>query len=108
TELHVQRSTHTATPVSLTVGRELREFSVIADLTEQRTRVTVGGWDVSGKSPIAHAVSDGVLAAELEGRTSGPGLLQDKIGERQESVVKPVQARMPRHKRRARPFSRQW
>ena len=43
---------HVAT---LTLGNQLREFSVLADLAQQRTKLTVGGWDVAGKAPSESA-----------------------------------------------------
>src|SRR5262249_34740314 len=50
TKLHAARhSARGGQPVELVYRQDLREFVALADLAEQRTSVTVGGWDVAGK-----------------------------------------------------------
>src|SRR5207248_2859201 len=66
--LHAQ--THTsrnAGTVRLAHGNELREFTVLADLAEQRTSVTVSGWDVASKAGLRYEASDSIVTSELNG-----------------------------------------
>ena len=76
--------------VALALGGALREFSVVADLTHQRTAVVVGGWDVQRKEAIESVATDAVLAREIGDRVSGPALLASHFGSREESVVHTV------------------
>jgi phage protein D len=88
TELHVQaRARRRAGEVNLVYGQTLREFAVGADLAHQRTTVSVSGWDVGGKSAIDEQVGESAVQGELDGGASGPGLLQQKFGERAERIV---------------------
>src|ERR1051325_2412373 len=48
--------------LDLTYGGNLREFSALADLAQQRTSVTVGGWDVSGKQAVKYEATDSVVS----------------------------------------------
>jgi phage protein D len=73
--------------VTLRYGSELREFSVIADLAHQRTKVTVSGWDVEGKSAINESADDGVIQNELDGGSSGASILQQALGARAETIA---------------------
>lgn len=73
--------------VTLNYGGELREISVIADLAGQRTAVSVNGWDVAGKSPLAYEATDQAVSNELNGDTSGLSILKTAFGERKESLV---------------------
>ncbi|MGW7530837.1 phage late control D family protein [Amycolatopsis sp. NPDC054798] len=74
-------------PLKLGYGNELREFTVLADLSGQRASVTVGGWDRAGGRAIAETAGPSVLGGELAGGTGGSRLLADTLGERKESVV---------------------
>lgn len=87
--LHAQPRTGraAAAPLALRHGRELYEFTVLADLSGQRTSVTVAGWDVGAKKELKYEATDSVLAGELDGGTSGPGLLASAFGERKEVLV---------------------
>lgn len=76
--------------LSLAYGREVRAFSVLADLAHQRTSVSVSGWDVAAKTMIQHVASADVLSGELNGDTSGPGILTKAFGTRKESLVHTV------------------
>lgn len=74
----------------MTYGLELREFSVLADLANQRTSVAVSGWDVSGKSGLSYEATDRVLGGELNGDASGARILSSALGTRKESLVHTV------------------
>ena len=72
--------------LELTYTARLREFSVIADLANQRTAVSVTGWDVAGKQAIRHEASESALASELNGDVSGPAVLEQAFGARKEQL----------------------
>ena len=79
------RATH-----KLTYGRNLYEFSVIADLANQRTSVAVNGWDVAGKRGLQYEANDSVVSGELNGGLSGASILQQAFGGRKESLAHTV------------------
>lgn len=87
--LHVQsRASRRAGEVTITYGRRLREFSVLADLSGQCTSFAVGGWDVFAKSGIEQTAEPGAIAGELApGDTSGADVLRRALGARRQSVV---------------------
>lgn len=86
-KLHaVRHSSRGGQPIELTYGGDLREFSALADLAEQRTSVIVSGWDVAGKQTITHEASAGVIQGELNGDTSGVSILQQALGDRKEQL----------------------
>jgi phage protein D len=74
----------------LAYGRELREFSALADLAGQRTSVTVGGWDVSGKSALSAEATDSAISGEVGGDESGVSILKAKLGDRKEPIAHSV------------------
>ena len=78
------------TPVTLTYGKELREFRVLADLAGQATSVQVTGWDVSGKSALKEEATDSVVSGELAGGDSGPSLLSSAFGDRKDLIANAV------------------
>jgi uncharacterized protein len=84
------RTKRVTAPLTLTYGKELREFRVLADLATQSTSVEVTGWDVSGKIAIDERADDSVLGAELSGGDSGPSVLQSAFGERKDSLASAV------------------
>ncbi len=89
--LHAQsRSERHHGTVILRQGTELREFSVAADLTEQRSRVVVSGWDVRNTSAIEASATDAVLADEVRGRQSGAAILTASFGRRDVAIVDSV------------------
>jgi phage protein D len=76
--------------LELTYGGNLREFSVTADLAQQRTSVTVGGWDVAGKQAVKFEATDSVVSGEMNGDQSGASLLSDAFGVRKEAIAHTV------------------
>ncbi len=71
----------------LAYGRELRAFSVLADLSRQYSSVIVSGWDVASKEGLRHEASDDILSGELQGDTSGAHILSTAIGQRKEVLA---------------------
>ncbi|MBZ4417845.1 phage late control D family protein [Myxococcus sp. RHSTA-1-4] len=71
-------------------GNELMAFTVLADLANQRSSVTVSGWSVQDKDAVSHEAGPSVLGAELDGDESGASLLSSKLAERKEAVVHTV------------------
>ncbi len=64
--LHAQRRTQrSSTPVRMTFGAELREFTALADLARQRSSVQVCGWDVASKQPLVHEATESAISAEV-------------------------------------------
>jgi phage protein D len=70
--------------VALTYGRQLREFTALADLSEQRTEVSVSGWDVGGKQTIRESAGASAVSGEAAGGDTGPALLSRHFGDRKE------------------------
>jgi phage protein D len=68
-------------------GNELTSFTVLADLANQRSSVTVSGWSVQDKDTLTHEAGPSVLGAELGNDESGASLLSSKLAERKEAVV---------------------
>ena len=77
-------------PVELKRGKELREFRVLADLAQQRTSVSVSGWDVEAKAALKHEAEESVVSSEVGADESGVSILRAKIGERKESLAHTV------------------
>ena len=91
TTLNMQpRSKRVSAPLTLTYGKELREFRVIADLATQATSVEVTGWDVASKSAIDARADDGMLSGELQGGDSGPSVLGSAFGQRKDLFTSAV------------------
>jgi len=108
------RSRRSAGTVSFTYGRNLLEFSVLADLAHQRTSVRVSGWDVADKQGIDVEASESVISAELRGGRSGSAVLAQALAQRRERIVAAVPLSQPeakamaeaRYRERARRFVR--
>lgn len=83
----VSRARRGGTPVTLTHGEGLREFSVVADLSEQCSGFRVAGWDVAAKNGISHQADRSALGAELNGGLSGSELLDQALGARRQQTV---------------------
>lgn len=94
-EVWVEGSTLHAAPrasrnggtVKLAYGKDLLELSVSADLSEQRSSVTVSGWDVQGKSAIQEKAEASAIGGELGSYTSGPAVLAQAFEARDEMVA---------------------
>ena len=87
--LHVQaRSRREAGNVTLTYREDLLELSILADLAQQRSQVTVSGWDVAAKEAIISQSTESAIQPELNGYTSGAGILSmPPFGPRKEHIV---------------------
>ena len=81
------RPSRSGAATTLEWGDRLRSFTVLADLAHQATRLTVGGWDVAGKQAIAAEADLAVVAAELDGGTSGGAILQQTFGDRRTGIA---------------------
>lgn len=77
-------------PVTLTYGKELREFRVIADLADQATSVEVSGWDVAAKTGLKEVADGSVVSGELAGGDSGPSVLSAAFGTRKDALANSV------------------
>ncbi len=85
--LHIQaRSRRDAGVVELTYGAQLLEFTVLADLAHQRSKVKVSGWNVDGKDAIDVEAGESAVSGELESRRSGGSVLDQALAERTERV----------------------
>ena len=85
--LHVQaRSRRDAGTLTLTYGAELVEFTVLADLAHQRSKVKVSGWNVDGKDAIDVEAGESAVSGELESLRSGGSVLDQALAERTERV----------------------
>ena len=90
TTLHVQaraRRGAAANVETLAYHADLREFTVIADLSGQRSSVIVSGWDVVNKDALSYEATDSVVSSELGGDTSGASILSAKIASRKDALV---------------------
>lgn len=81
------RSRREAEEVTLTYQQGLISFSVLADLAQQRTSLTVSGWDVVRKEGLGYRATEQAIQAELNGFAGGGRILQDTLGERDDAVV---------------------
>lgn len=89
--LHAQsRAKRNGGTLTLTYQQNLREFTVLADLAWQRTSVTVSGWSVASKDALKYEATDTVINGELNGDTSGAGVLSTALGARKEALVHTV------------------
>ena len=85
--VHVQvRTRRDAGQVTLTYGAELLEFTVLADLAHQRSKVKVSGWNVAGKDAIDVEAGESAVTGELDSRRSGGSVLDRALAERNERV----------------------
>jgi hypothetical protein len=107
TTLHAQsRSSRGQTSVTLGFGGDLREFTALSDLATQRTSVTVGGWDVAGKSALAIEATDSAISSELGNDESGVSILKSALGDRKEGVTHGVPAGQQEAQARAEAYFR--
>ncbi len=89
---HAQaRSRRNEGDIVFAYGQRLKEFSVLADLTSQCTRLSVSGWNVSAKQGIIHNAEEIAIQSELgNSDLSGSTLLRTSLGERSQHVVHEV------------------
>ncbi len=86
--LNVQaRARRETDKAELTYGRGLHEFSVLADLSHQRTAMRVGGWDVDAAEAFDIEAGGEVVASDPGAGPSGPEVLRDQFGARIEAQV---------------------
>lgn len=71
-------------------GNELSELRIVADLADQRSSVTVTGWDVAGKQGLAEQADDAAVSGELANGDSGASVLRTALAERKETVAHTV------------------
>lgn len=108
------RSRRSAGTTKFTYGRNLLEFSVLADLADQRSSVRVSGWDVGGKEAIDEEADEAAISPELHGGMSGGAVLDRALAKHVERIVSAVplskdEARrmaQARYRERARRFVR--
>lgn len=78
------------TPLELQYGDRLREFTVLADLAQQRSSLTVSGWDVASKRELKFEASASAIASELQNDEAGGAILTRAFAKRQETIVHSV------------------
>ena len=76
--------------LNMTYGRDLRSFSSLADLANQRTGVSVSGWDVAAKQGLKYKATDNIVSGEMHGDDSGRQILSSVFGEREEAYAHTV------------------
>ncbi len=84
------RTRRGSSALRLAYGRDLREFSALADLANQRTGIAASGWDVAGKSALRFEATESVIQNELNGDTSGVSILNSALGQRKELLAHAV------------------
>jgi phage protein D len=82
-----RESWDTASPLVLSYGERLKHFTVLADLTDQRTALHVTGWDVGEKSMIGSTAEAASNTTGLNHGLSGSALLNQVMGSRQQRIV---------------------
>jgi uncharacterized protein len=75
-----------SSPPELGYGNQLREFTVIADLAGQASKVTVAGWDVSSKSAVSETATVSSVRSELQGADGGDAILERAFAARTATV----------------------
>jgi phage protein D len=113
--LYVQaRARRNSGSVRLTYGKDLLEFTVLADLAHQRSTVRVTGWSVADKQPIKADASTAAIGSELAGLQGGSAILATALAPRTETVAAATPLAQPearamaeaRYRARARGFVR--
>ena len=70
--LHVRpRRIQPAAAVRMSIGRDLHEFSVLADVRGQHGQIAVVGWDVAGKVGLEAVATDADLGTEAQDGDTG-------------------------------------
>lgn len=101
------RSERNAGDLSLRYQSTLREFTVLADLAMQRSKVMVSGWDVESKVAIDSSADDGAIRSELGDLTGGAGILVDALGDYTEVIAHTVPITVDEAQARADAYFRQ-
>jgi phage protein D len=96
-----------AAPLELGYGNQLREFTVVADLAWQASKVTVAGWDVAGKAAISESATVSAVQAELKGGDGGDAILGRALGARTATVAHTAPIAAPEARARAEALYRQ-
>ncbi len=81
------RSRRNADTITLNHGKELLEFTVLADLAHQCTSVRVSGWNVGDKQAVDKEAGESTIFAELNGGQSGSAVLARALAQRHERVA---------------------
>ncbi|MGH2497405.1 MAG: phage late control D family protein [Ktedonobacteraceae bacterium] len=83
-ESHANRGSLVA---ALTYLLDLRSFSVLADLAEQRTSVTASGWSPADKDVVSYEATSSAIASEIRNGVSGVSIVDSVLGLRKESLI---------------------
>ena len=86
------RASRAGGTVELSWAGQLREFSVSADLANQRTKLVGAGWNVADKKAAKHDADEAAIRAELNGGASGASTLQRAFGDRVDILAHAVPA----------------
>lgn len=81
------RRDRSTSPLEMAYKHSLRDFTVLADLSQQCTSTVVSGWDVAGKSAIQSEATAQALGTELGRLQSGAAILQDALGQRKAAIA---------------------
>jgi len=71
-----------ATAVSLTLGIELLDVQIRADLAHQRTKITVSGYDAQSREAIDEEAGEDAVQSEIAQGRSGPATLSQAFSDR--------------------------
>ena len=70
------------TEITLVKGNHLLSVQLRADLAHQRTKVKVSGYDAEAREAIDEEAGSDAIQAEVTSGKTGPGVLQQALGER--------------------------
>lgn len=84
------RSERQGPRLTLIQGNSLVQVRLSADLAHQRSEVVVGGYDDDQAEAIDETAGAGDVAAEAQGQTHGPAVLERAFGERVSHRVREV------------------
>lgn len=81
-----------AAGLRVSMGQELREFTVLADVRGQHEALSAVAWDVSAKAGLRATATDGDLGPETLGGATGGGILSQAFGSASEVEAWPLAA----------------
>lgn len=84
------RPDRAGTEITLVNGNQLLDVQIRADLSHQRTKVKVGGYDAAERDAIDEEADGSAVQAEATGGKTGPDVLQRAFGERVSRYVRDV------------------